>query len=188
MTASIFTPAEFRQIGHTLASFRHHSFILLLLIDRSGPRSWKRPLYRAFYSAHTNGLHSLRCGVEILARYDHPTIDLHYDFFPCGQEGYCFTPNLPGCTEEETKFIHESRQRQAQKSQREPLTTAELEIVVRCYSHINQYIGAIVDKIGTAPFKYGFQTLEEIVAAHQLVQKAFKKLQREEQRVAHEQA
>lgn len=142
MTVTIYSPDEYRQLGHQLASFYSHCRQLNRLFSAAYPH--KHPIYQACCSAVEDGLFTFRCRLEILARQDHPTIDLHFAFHPNGQEGYHRPPSLPGCTDAETEQLAESIQRRRTVLvNREPLTVQELAIVVRCYHHINETIDTI---------------------------------------------
>jgi len=176
-----FTPAEHQHIGHQLAGFHTHCCELNRLLSRAYPV--RHPICTACYSAVEDGLFAFRCNLEILAHHDHPAIDLHYAFHPNGQEDYRQPPNLPGCTDPETRQLAESLHRRSLKREKDPLTAQELAIVVRCYHHINETVTAILDRVQVDRKKLGDITALSLTA--EIIRNALTALQREEQRVNH---
>lgn len=187
MTAAIFTPAKYRQLGHQLAGFHPHCCELNRLLSRAYPI--QHPINRACYSGVEDGLFAFMCQLESLARHDHPTTDLHYTFHPNGQEDYHQSPNLPGCTDAETKQLAESLQRRRLKKKKEPLTGDELRIVARCFRAVHEVCWAVVTRIMAA---YDNENLPRpatgLILATWPISTACWAIMRELVQVAHEQA
>ena len=141
-TASIFTPREYRQVGHQLIRFEKHCHEFDTLFSRAyGPG---HPLEMVGYTTTDNGVSKFKYHLSRLAWREYPEMDWgKYFYLLGGNEGYNPPSNLPGCTLVETQQLSKSLNKRRLNKKHEPMTAEQLAIGVRFYSHINQTISAI---------------------------------------------
>lgn len=183
MSTLYFTLAEYRQIGHQLATFHAHCCKLNVLFSRAyGPG---HPLELAMLEATEDEMYDFKIGLRNMAYELHPGTDWDRYFFPGGRDEFNPPNNIPACTMEETQQLLQAYEKRKLNRKHEPLTTEQLAIVVRFYSHIKQTFSAIIDRVQTDDTYLGL-TLVDMSSIGPLIDSVLIELQREQHRVAHE--
>ena len=146
MKKALFTPAEYRQLGHQFTGFMHYCSQVRSLVSLAYP--FKSPLFAAIATAQEEGVFAFKCGLETLACTEHRTENFADAFWLAPIEHNQHLAALPGCSAEGLAFLTAAKERRRFEKKREPLTIDELKAVAVFLSFVSKACLEIIEKTG----------------------------------------